>query len=293
VSWDDVLEGKAQAPGVSETAAAPGPAQGPSDAERAAAAEAQLAQQQQQIEAERQQRQAFTELDQQVRHQRYLLNGAVQEVLAAYPEFRTQQDLQSAWVAGGVRAQRAAEYTRIANALNDKALAAEALEARARDVGQRNNAAVAKAEDDRFLAAHPEYKSKDGVALQKAAVASLKNAGFSEEELARTWDGSQPMYLRDHRVQSFIARQVALENENQALKERLGLAEQSVRRAGRVPANLPPVMRPGTSNLAPTTSIHTQMRSLEHQMAREVGNAGAKLAADLLAAHRVAAKRGY
>jgi hypothetical protein len=121
VSWEDVLNG--QAPADQRTGEAPTTQQGPSDAERAAQAQAEADQARQQLEAERQQRLTYDLMSDQVRHQRYLISGAAMEVQRMFPEIRTEQDLKDAWVKNP---QRAAEFTRVADALQGKALEAEA-----------------------------------------------------------------------------------------------------------------------------------------------------------------------
>jgi hypothetical protein len=293
LSWNDVLDGKVRI----DPAAPEAPVTQPQTSaeleqaqQRAMQAEAEAQRQQQIAEAERQARQSFDAMSDQARHQRYLLSGAVQEVSAAYPEFRTQADLQNAWVAGGVRAQRAAEYTRIANALNDKALAAEALEARAQDVGRQANKAEGKRQDDLFIAAHPEFDDpKQGPTLQKQALANLKSAGFQEDELTRAWQGEAPLHLRDHRVQHFIADHARLANRVAELE---GYIESA--RSGGKPAvtsrPLPaPVMRPGVSD--PGRSAYNDIRNAQARIARATTTRdGVQGGVDLLKAMRASGR---
>jgi hypothetical protein len=287
LDWSDVLDGKVRI----DPAAPEAPAQPQTSPEleqaRQQAAEAQAeAQRQQQIaEAERQARQAFDQMNDQVRHQRYLIAGAAQELAAAFPEIRTQQDLQNAWVRGGVAAQRAAEYTRIANALNDKVLAAEALEARAQDVGRQANKAEAKRQDDLFISKHPEFDDpKQGPALQKQALASLKSAGFQEDELTRAWQGEAPLHLRDHRVQHFIADHARLANRVAELEGYIESARSGGKSAvtSRLP---PPMMRPGVSD--PGRSAYNDIRNAQARIARATTTRdGVQGGVDLLRAMR-------
>jgi hypothetical protein len=292
VSWQDVLDGKVPMPGAAEAPAAAQPqtsAELETARQQAAAAQAEAEQQRQLYESERLQRQAFDQMNDQVRHQRYLLMGAAQEVQRLFPDIVTQQDLQNAWVKNP---QRAAEFTRLGNALESKALEAEALERRAQDVGRQANKSEAKRQDDLFLAAHPEYDdAKQAPALQRAALTSLKSAGFAEEELTRAWQGEAPLHLRDHRVQSFIADHTRLQQENALLKAQLGQGRTNGRSA---PARLPPpVQAPGVAG-SPTRGLESDIRALERQLAQpHTQNEGARLGMQLLQARRAVANRGY
>jgi hypothetical protein len=286
VSWEDVLNGNAPA----------GDQRNPSDAatsqtseleqakNQAAEAQAQAEQKRQQLEAERQHRLTYDLMSDQVRHQRYLISGAAMEVQRAFPDIRTEQDLKDAWVKNP---QRAAEFTRVADALQGKALEAEALEKRAADVAKEVNKARAKAEDEKFLAAHPEYDSKEAPALQRQALASLKGAGFQEDELTRAWNGDAPLHMRDHRVQNFIASHTRLAQENAELKERLGIAEQGLR-TSRIPKNVPPVSKPGVGS-DESAGGYRDIATARRTVARATGDRASVLAGmDLLKAMRAA-----
>jgi hypothetical protein len=159
------------------------------------------------------------------------------------------------------------------------------LEARARDVGRQANKAEAKRQDDLFMAAHPEFNdAKQGPALQKQALASLKSAGFQEDELERAWQDGAPLHLRDHRVQHFIADHARLANRVAELE---GYIESA--RSGGKPAatnrSPPPMMRPGVSD--PGRSAYNDMRAAQARIARATTTRdGVQGGVDLLRAMR-------
>jgi hypothetical protein len=158
---------------------------------------------------------------------------------------------------------------------------------RAEAVAKEVNKARAKTEDEKFLAAHPEYDSKEAPALQRQALASLKSAGFQEDELTRVWNGDAPLHMRDHRVQNFIADHTRLAQENAALKERLGIAERGLQ-TGRIPKNVPPVSRPGVSS-DQQPGAYQELAAKRRAIARATGDRASVLAGmDLLKAMRAA-----
>ena len=60
-------------------------------------------------------------------------------------------------------------------------------------------------EDSLFAEKVPEMADKEkAVKLQQAAVKLLKDVGFDDTELAKTWGGESALSLRDHRVQLLI-----------------------------------------------------------------------------------------
>lgn len=142
--------------------------------------------------------------------------------------------------------QAAAVWDATVAEINSKALEAEALHQRAVDETRRVNAEVGEQQDALFRQKHPEFAtdSKQVAELQRQALKTLTDAGFSERELGRAWAGDDGLFLRDARVQSFILNALNLANENQALKERLGLAQDKVKQI-RPSRDLPSVQRPG------------------------------------------------
>jgi hypothetical protein len=207
-----------------------------------------------------------------------------------FPEITNDEALRATWQRNP---QRAAQFTNLVNALEQKGLQAEALERRAQDVGRQANKSEAKRQDDLFIAAHPEFDDpKQGSALQKQALANLKSAGFQEDELTRAWQGEAPLHLRDHRVQHFIADHARLQQENALLKAQLGQGGRTNGRpaSSRMP---PPVQSPGVAG-SPTRGLESSIKALERQLAQpHTQTEGAKLAVQLLQARRTMATRGY
>ena len=291
LSWSDVLDGKVRI----DPAAPEAPAQPQASAEleqaRQQAAEAQAeAQRQQQIaESERQARAASDQMNDQVRMARYVVQNEAAKLQQKYPDIVYPSDLQRVWTENP---QRAGEYAKAYNEVSGLALQTEALARRASDVSEHTAKVEGKRQDDLFLAAHPEYNdTKQAPALQRAAIAALKSAGWTEEELTHEWQRGDST-LRNHRTQSFIARQVALEQENALLKAQLG---QGGRTNGRLASNRvpPPMMAPGVAG-SPTRGVESDIRALNRQLAKpHTANEGAKLGMQLLQAHRAAANRGY
>jgi hypothetical protein len=93
----------------------------------------------------------------------------------------------------------------------------------------------AKRQDELFLERVPEMADKDKAArLRDGAVEALRSVGFTDEELARSYNGKQGLSLRDHRVQ-LLVRDAHLWREAQA----------KAKTVEKKP--VPPVQRPGVS----------------------------------------------
>jgi hypothetical protein len=244
-SWDQLLSGevvpvsKDQAPDAAPAA----PAAQPSA--ELDATKAELAQAQRKAaayEADRQEQAKFDALSESARRHQYALVDAVRAAQQIFPDIVTQEDLQKAWVQNPARA---AEFTKVFNGIQSWSLQGEALVRRAADEAQRVNAKIGDQQDAAFESKHPEFAAdrKQMAALQRQAFQTLKDAGFSEQELGKAWTGEDKLFLRDHRVQSFLLGHLNLLNEHEALKERLGIAQKSMK-PGR---DLAPVRKPGVS----------------------------------------------
>ena len=96
---------------------------------------------------------------------------------------------------------------------------------------QKQFAEYAKAEDSK---ADKLLSGVDSKKLGEAAVSTLRNIGFSDQDVRRAYNGEATIHLRDHRVQVLLAK-AALYDQAQA----------GLHSAARAPA--PPVMRPGIS----------------------------------------------
>jgi hypothetical protein len=133
----------------------------------------------------------------------------------------------------------------------------------------------AKREDSLFAEKVPEMADRDKAAkLQSAAVSVLKELGFSDEELSRSYHGKQGMSLRDHRVQ-LLVRDATLWREAQA-KAKAATAKP-----------VPPVQRPGVSQ-GKAAEREAAIQNLNQQLDKASGVNALRAAAKLVAARRAA-----
>jgi hypothetical protein len=135
----------------------------------------------------------------------------------------------------------------------------------------------AKREDDLFSEkvtdmADPEKAAK----LQQAAISVLKDVGFSEAELGASWNGEKDLSLRDHRMQLLI-RDATLWRE----------AQQKAKAAVQKP--VPPVQRPGVAQ-GKNAGREAEIQNLQKQLATASGMNATRIAAQLVAARRGAAR---
>ena len=131
----------------------------------------------------------------------------------------------------------------------------------------------AKAQDAELEAKVPEIANDPDMKVSKAALRSLKDVGYSEEELAAAWNG-QPFSMRDHRAQLLIWK----------------AAQYDMARAGvgrpEAPA-LPPVQRPGiSSSVGERTFVDTS--DLRRQLKSARGLEAVRIATKMHQAQRAA-----
>jgi hypothetical protein len=129
-------------------------------------------------------------------------------------------------------------------------------------------AEFAKREDDAFLEKAPEFADKDKAAkLQGAAIETLRDLGFSEDELGRLWNGQDRLSLRDHRVQLLIRDGVKYrENKEAAAKV--------------VAKTLPPVQRPGAAQ-PKGAHLQSQHAALTAKLPKAKGLDGVRIASEI------------
>lgn len=130
----------------------------------------------------------------------------------------------------------------------------------------------AKDEDARFAERAPEMAdAAKAKKLSESGFSLLKDLGFSESDIAETWNGQKSLSLRDHRVQ-LLVRDAVLYRQ----------AKAAVPKAAVKP--VPNVQRPGSpAQHAPDADI--RITNLEKQLERK---GGWKDAAELLIARRAA-----
>ena len=135
----------------------------------------------------------------------------------------------------------------------------------------------ANRQDDLFKQKVPDMAdARKSAELQTAALVVLKDLGFEEAELARSWNGQKEFSLRDHRVQLLI-RDATLWRE----------AQQKAKAAATKP--VPPVQRPGVSQ-PKGAAQEAQIQNLTQQLEKSSGVNALRTAAKLVAARRAAAR---
>jgi hypothetical protein len=139
-------------------------------------------------------------------------------------------------------------------------------------------AEFARREDALFVEKVPEMADPaKATALQKSAVAMLRDIGFDEAQLARAYNSQGEFSLRDHRVQMLVVDALRY-------REAQAKAKKLVQHAKPVP----PVQRPGTAPARGQAQADT-IQHLERRLAGAKGQSGLRVAAQLLAARRASA----
>ena len=111
----------------------------------------------------------------------------------------------------------------------------------------------AKREDSAFAEKVPDMGDPEKAArLQKQALNVLKDIGFSEDELGKSWNGQGDLSLRDHRVQ-LLVRDAIMWRDAQA----------KAKAATTKP--VPPVVRPGAATAQPAAR-EQELQSLSKRL---------------------------
>jgi len=143
-------------------------------------------------------------------------------------------------------------------------------------------AEFAQAEDAKLAEFVPELADSEKAGkVQNAAIALLKDIGFSENELVEAYNGQRDLSLRDHRVQRLIVDGIRYREMQKA-------AEQAKEKVQAKP--LPPVQRPGTTQ-GKGAAQAAEIQNLQKQLDRASGINALRIAAKLTAAQRAAAAR--
>ena len=120
---------------------------------------------------------------------------------------------------------------------------------------QQKFAEFSKEQDRLFVEKVPDMADeKKAAELQKAAIASLKSAGFAEDELAGAWQGAVNVPFRDHRVQLMIHK-AALWDQAQAKAKTITTNAKPV----------PQVQRPGAKRVTGADNA-AEVQRLEAQL---------------------------
>ncbi len=138
--------------------------------------------------------------------------------------------------------------------------------------------AWAAQQDSRIEQMIPELRSDapEHRDFQRAALDTLRQTGFVDDELKSAWNGEGAIALRDARVQAIIA---------DATRYRQIIAKAKTATAKPVP----PVQRPGVARPR-TADAHAQMQALTQQLENSGGNNALRIAARLVGARREARK---
>ena len=84
---------------------------------------------------------------------------------------------------------------------------------------QTKFAKFAEEQDKEFIERAPEFANKDRAAeLQGAAIKTLKNIGFTDDELGKHWNKQERLCLRDARMQELIQKAARWDRAQEAKK---------------------------------------------------------------------------
>jgi hypothetical protein len=125
-------------------------------------------------------------------------------------------------------------------------------------------------EDAKFEQAAPEMTDKETARKNgEIAIATLRNAGFADQDLKRAWNGEVSLSLRDHRAQLLILKAAKYDEAQRATAHPV--------------RNVPQVQRPGVATLRGERDDDVRLADLSNRLER-TGNA--RDAANLLIAKR-------
>jgi hypothetical protein len=206
-----------------------------------------------------------------------------EEIVRAYPELQNQAAIEETYRRNPARF---AELQRAAQALqqcqqqfiqaNQARQVREAqLKAHEQQHVRQVYADFSKQQDELFSRSAPEMKdARQRYELVQGTKATLKNTGFTDDEVAEAWHGYSGIPLRDHRVQQ-ILRKAALFDKMHA----------NARNIANNRAPLPQVLRPGTARPRGADGAEDIAR-LERQLADAKGDKAIRIAAALTRARR-------
>jgi len=133
----------------------------------------------------------------------------------------------------------------------------------------------ASREDKALLEKAPELADETVLEkTSKAALRTLKDVGFPEDELAKAWNGEMAISPRDHRFQLLVY-------EASKYRELKANAPKAAAKP------LPPVQKPGIATSKGDQSA-SQINSLKDKLKNARGIEAAKVAAELYRAQRAA-----
>lgn len=193
------------------------------------------------------------------------------ETNAAFADIKTQQDLDRLAAEDPVRwVQYQNQQTKLATVQREIQNATERQES---ERAQKFEL-FAQKEDETLKDFVPELADPEKARkLGNSAISTLKEIGFTDQELAKLWNGREQVSIRDHRIQRLIVDGVKY-REAQAAKK------------AAVATPKPPVQKPGVAQ-PKGAAAHAQVQALQ-QKAAESGSLKDGVAA--LIARRKAAR---
>ena len=201
-----------------------------------------------------------------------ILNSLLQQQASQFPDVKTLADAER------LARQDVKRYLRWDAVQKNVAEAASELAAaqhRQAEARLARFSAFAKREEELFKQKVPEAAAPEGAAaLERRCLAALKDLGFEEAELAKSWTGLADFSLRDHRVQ-LLVRDAMLWREAQQKHEG-------------VPAKSAHVERSGGAHLK-GAGDEAGIQALSRQLDQTSGVNALRTAARLVAAKRAAA----
>lgn len=154
----------------------------------------------------------------------------------------------------------------------------QAAEQRRAQEHSQNWTKFAQEQDKLFLDRVPEIADPEkGRKLMDSAKILMRDLGFTEDELARAYNGQVGVSLRDHRMQMLITDAVRYREAKAAAKKI-------------VAAPLPKVQKPGAATVRPSQN-EIDIANLNKQLETATGNNAVRIATQLERAKRAAASR--
>ena len=148
-----------------------------------------------------------------------------------------------------------------------KAQAEDGLQRQAQEA-QAKFAKFAEEQDKAFIAEVPEFADKEKAAeLQSAAMKTLRNIGFTEDELTKHWNSMSSLSLREKKVQVLVQKATRWDMAQEAKKTVTAKKD------------LPPVQRPGVARQG--DSKLAQIQTIQKQLNNATGMAALRLATQL------------
>jgi hypothetical protein len=189
-----------------------------------------------------------------------------------FADIRTMDDVQKLAVSDPIRyTQWDAAQKRMA-AVHQEIVGAQ--ERQAVERNQRLNQ-YRQREAELFAEKAPEFADEaQAKKLMDAAVTTLRDLGFADQELGELWRGERDISIHDHRLHLLLRDGIKWRDAQAQAKLKTSQAR-----------SLPPVQRPGVAQGA-NAAREAQLKTLEDNVNKSSGNSQLRAAARLLAERR-------